>query len=67
MSTNDAFKSLGRALLGLAVLASFAFAAFGTVSILFFDGYYQFAVATAVCLVFAAVPMWRVVQKTLLL
>ena len=67
MSTNDAFKSLGRKLLGMAVLASFLFSAIGTTAILITDGYYQFAVATVVCLVFAAKPMWRVVQKFLIL
>lgn len=66
MSTNEAFKELGRKLLGMAVLASFVFSVIGTITILLLDGYYQFAIATAVCLVFAAKPMWRVVQKYLM-
>lgn len=66
METKDALKSMGRAIVGLAVLAAFVMAAIGTVSILICGHYFQFAVATIVCLVFAVNPMWKIVQKFLM-
>lgn len=66
MTTNDALKSLGRAILGLAVLAAFAFTAIGAVTIVVSNHYYQFAVATVIVLAFAAKPMWKTFQKLLM-
>jgi len=66
MTTKDALKSLGRAVLGFIIVAALVFCAIGTVSILLCDGYYQFAVATAIVIGFAVKPMWEKIKSLLL-
>lgn len=66
MTTNDALKSMGRGVAGIAVLAAFVLCAIGTIGVLLTSGRYLFAVATVACLVFAAKPMFRLFQKLLL-
>lgn len=66
MTTKEALRSLGKAVLGLAVLFAFAFTAIGTVMIVVSNHYWQFAVATVVVLAFAAKPMFKAFQKLLL-
>jgi len=66
MTTNDALKSLGRGVAGLALLAAFVLCAIGTIGVLLTCGRYLFSVATVVCLVFAAKPMFKLFQKLLL-
>jgi len=63
---NDALKNLGRGVAGLGVLAAFVLCAIGAIGYLVADGRYLFSVATAVCLVFAAKPMYKLFQKLLL-
>lgn len=60
-------KSFGNALLGLAVLAALALGSIGSIGYLIYDGHYLFGVASLVVLIFAAQPMYRFIQKRLLL
>ena len=62
----DVLKSLGRGLGAIALIACFAFALIGVVAILVCNGLYHFAVATIVCLAFAAKPMYKTFQKLVL-
>lgn len=60
----EGFKN---ALLGLAVLSALVLAAIGSTGYLIYDGHYLFSVASLVVLGFAAQPMYRFIQKRLLL
>lgn len=48
------------------MLAAFVLCAIGTIGVLLTCGRYLFSVATVVCLVFAAKPMFKLFQKLLL-
>lgn len=65
-TTMDWLKSLGRGVAGIAILAAFLMCSLGTLAILILEDYYQFAVATAVVLTFAAPQMYKTFQKLLL-
>lgn len=54
-------------ILGMAVLAALALCAIGGIGYLCYDGHILFAIATLVVVIFAAQPMYRFIQKKLLL
>lgn len=60
-------KGFLNALAGLGTLAALILCAIGGIGYLINDGHYLFAIATLVVVIFAAQPMYRFIQKNLLL